>query len=282
MKGFAAAIRFLTIFPVPSGPRPPVAGGALPPTDAGGSSDTMLRWFPVVGLLVGLPVLAILYLGAFIPAGSTSEVAVVLLPAAAALLVWTVVTGGFHEDGWADCADAALAPVEPDRRRDILKDPRIGVHGASALIILLLVRFSALASFAALPPGARELGLILIPPIVGRTAMVVSLWSAKPLNPGGLGATLAAGARPGMASSLALILVGGLGVLLGGEWLVPMAVAVLAGALVGLGLALFLSRRFGGLSGDGHGATGIGSETATLVCLAVMLGGQSLLGGQAP
>ncbi|TVR64291.1 MAG: adenosylcobinamide-GDP ribazoletransferase [Gemmatimonadales bacterium] len=258
MKGLAAAIRFLTIIPVPSG-----SAGRL----------TMTPWFPVAGVVVGLPVLATLALSGLIPRSEGGGIPLVFLPAVGALLVWTAITGGLHEDGWADCADAALAPVDQDRRREILKDPRVGVHGATALILLLLVRFSALASFAALPPGARELGLILVPPMVGRTAMVISLRAAEPLTAGGLGTALAAGARPGLASVLTLVMVTGTVMWVGPHWLGPAALAVAGAAFVGLGIALFLSRRFGGLSGDGHGATGIGTETATLVGLALALGG---------
>jgi adenosylcobinamide-GDP ribazoletransferase len=97
------ALAFLTILPVGmvEGCKPGYAYG----------------WFPFVGLLLGLTLLALSAL--LLPA--SAEVRALLL-----LLVWVVYTGGLHLDGLADACDGLLATTTPERRLEIMKDPRAG------------------------------------------------------------------------------------------------------------------------------------------------------------
>ena len=202
----------------------------------------MTGWFPVIGLLIGL----VLYAGMALPLPPVPR---------AALLValWVGVSGGLHEDGWADCADAAFASAGRERRLEILKDPHIGAHGASGLAILLLLRFAGLTS---VPASA-----VLAAPVVGRWAMVLSLALATPARPTGLGARFAVSARPVAATVATVMALGGLALLFSPGRLLA---AWSLGAITGSACALFLSRRFGGLTGDGHGAVGLAAELAVL------------------
>lgn len=248
---FAAAVRFLTIFPVPGG-RP--VGEARPP------SPTV--FFPVVGLLLGALLVATRGL---LPGDG-------MLPAALVLLAWTGLTGALHEDGWADCADAALPPVDRERRVEILRDPRVGAHALVAVVLLLLVR---LAGITAAPIWA-----LAVAPVAGRWAMVVSLAGARPLRPVGLGASMAAAARPVAASGTAVAALAAIvtvasraGWTVG--WLPAATATALSVAVAGVsawGLGAFLHGRFGGLSGDGHGAVGLAAETGALCALALWSG----------
>lgn len=233
------------------------------------------RWttpfFPLVGLGIGTGLAAF---RAVLPAEG-------FLSAALVLAAWTAVTGGFHEDGWTDCADAALPPVERTRRLEILKDPRVGAHGLAALLLLMIVRFAAVLD---VPWWA-----LIAPPVIGRWAMVLSLGLARPLRPMGLGATMARRARPSEAtvSAVGVLALGAAGLAtLGGEWLSggvarnPVPIVIAAGALAGLACAtavgVFLHRRLGGLSGDGHGAVGLAAETGALCAAALLLAGRVL------
>ena len=199
-------------------------------------------WFPVVGLLIG----GVLYAVMAVPVPAVPRAALVLA-------LWVGVSGGLHEDGWTDCLDAAFAPRSRARRLEILKDPHIGAHGASGLAILLLLRFAGLT---AVPASA-----VVAAPVVGRWAMVLSLALATPARPTGLGARFAVSARP-LAATLATATA------LGGLALVFPAGRLLAawslGAIASWACAVFLSRRFGGLTGDGHGAVGLAAELAAL------------------
>ncbi|WP_250499107.1 adenosylcobinamide-GDP ribazoletransferase [Caballeronia sp. GAWG1-5s-s] len=99
------------------------------------------RYFPLVGAMVG-GVAALVYLAALrvFPAGIA-----VLLSMAATLLL----TGAFHEDGLADCADAFGGGYTRDDVLRIMHDSRIGAFGATALVIALALKWQSLA---ALPP----------------------------------------------------------------------------------------------------------------------------------
>ncbi|KIG04105.1 adenosylcobinamide-GDP ribazoletransferase [Caballeronia concitans] len=99
------------------------------------------RYFPLVGAMVG-GVAALVYLAALrvFPAGVA-----VLLSMTATL----VLTGAFHEDGLADCADAFGGGYTRDDVLRIMHDSRIGAFGAIAIVIALALKWQALA---ALPP----------------------------------------------------------------------------------------------------------------------------------
>lgn len=106
-----------------------------------GYLNAAARYFPLVGAMVG-GVAALVYLAALhvFPAGVA-----VLLSMATTL----VLTGAFHEDGLADCADAFGGGYTRDDVLRIMHDSRIGAFGAIALVIALALKWQALA---ALPP----------------------------------------------------------------------------------------------------------------------------------
>jgi adenosylcobinamide-GDP ribazoletransferase len=236
--GAVAALRLLTVIPT----------GRLAAAPPGGPA---VAWFPAVGLLVGtVPALVLL---APLPA---------LPRAALALVAWVAVTGGLHEDGWMDCADAALAPVPAARRAAILKDPLVGAHGATAGMLLMLVRLAALS---AVPPVAP-----LAAAVLGRSAMGLSLAWARPGTDDALGASWAAGVRWTAvlaAAAAALLCVGLLAASVSAApaaaWRALFLAAALA-AFTGAAVGRFLVGRLGVLNGDAHGALGLAAETAAL------------------
>ena len=101
LRGFRAACLFLT--------RVPVAGGPYSDAEWRWSSG----WFPAVGALIGLPMALVFY--ALLPLGAVFASVVVV---SATMLL----TGGFHEDGLADTADAMGGSFDRDRLFIILKD----------------------------------------------------------------------------------------------------------------------------------------------------------------
>ncbi len=142
LKHFLLALQFFT--------RIPITGrlGAWV-----GYSPAMLRaasvYFPVVGSVVGAFSAMVLLL------------ALVLLPPSAlgywlaaglatAASVW--LTGGFHEDGLADTADALGGYVPREKALDIMKDSRRGSYGSLTLILVLGLKISALAALAEQAP----------------------------------------------------------------------------------------------------------------------------------
>jgi adenosylcobinamide-GDP ribazoletransferase len=96
---------------------------------------------PIAGALVGA--LAALVYWIAHRAGLPS------LPAAALALAATLAaTGCLHEDGLADTTDGFGGGKNREHRLEIMRDSRIGTYGTCALMISLLLRWSALASIA--------------------------------------------------------------------------------------------------------------------------------------
>jgi adenosylcobinamide-GDP ribazoletransferase len=139
-SGARAALAFLTR--VPCGRRP-VTEAALAWAAA---------WFPAVGCLLGLAASALL--AGLDRAGS-------LVAAVATVGFLALVTGAFHEDGLADSADALGGAFDRAKLFAILKDSRIGSFGATALVLVLLLRVSALAKLGPMATGGLILGQTL-------------------------------------------------------------------------------------------------------------------------
>jgi cobalamin 5'-phosphate synthase/cobalamin synthase len=231
--GLRIAVRHLTVVPVPwydSDARTPPAA-ALP-------------WFPLTGLAIGAAVAGVL------------AVPVPALPRAAiALALWTALTGGLHEDAWMDSADAGFAVAERERRLEILKDPHAGAHAVTALVLVMLARFAALT----LVPWTTP----LLAAACGRWTMALTLARFPAARPDGLGAAFARGARSGLASVAGVVIVVVLTLTAG----LRIAFAATAALAAGIVVAVWLGRRFGGLTGDGHGASGYAAETVALLAM---------------
>jgi adenosylcobinamide-GDP ribazoletransferase len=91
------------------------------------------RYFPVVGWIVGAISALFYLLGArFISA----DVGVI-----AAMIAGILVTGAFHEDGFADVCDGFGGGWTKEKILEIMKDSRIGAYGAIGLIVLLGSKF---------------------------------------------------------------------------------------------------------------------------------------------
>lgn len=145
-----AAVRFLTIFPVPGtlGREREELAGAVPS-------------FPLVGLMLGL-----------LSGGISWVLWSVLPPLVAAVLLTTCLlgySGGLHVDGLADTADGFCSARSRERILDIMRDSRIGAMGVAALVLLLLTKISTLATL----PAAAALQAAILMPIAGRVGIVI-------------------------------------------------------------------------------------------------------------
>jgi adenosylcobinamide-GDP ribazoletransferase len=227
--GLRAALRHLTILPLRWDAREEGAAGAS------------IAWFPLVGASIGAIVAGVLLLP-LPPLGG----------AALALLVWTALPAGLHEDAVMDCADAALAVATPERRMMILKDPHVGSHAVTFGVLLLLIRFAGLVEAPAVAAFCA--------PVVGRWSMALTVAHGASRGTG-LGARFAEHA-PRWLPSIAAICVLGVTCAFTAWWL---AAACIIGIAGGLAAARILARRLGGYSGDVHGAGGVLGETFVLV-----------------
>ncbi|CAM4029322.1 adenosylcobinamide-GDP ribazoletransferase [Pseudoalteromonas byunsanensis] len=98
------------------------------------------RYFALVGLLIGLA-LAFIYL--ILQSIFLVEIAVILTLATGILL-----TGAFHEDGFADVWDGFGGGWSVEQKLNIMKDSRLGTYGAASLCLLLLLKYQLLVGLA--------------------------------------------------------------------------------------------------------------------------------------
>lgn len=236
------AVQFLT--------RLPVRLPGLPPAEAVGRS---VLWYPAVGLLLGALLSLIAWLGA---AGD------VFLQAALVLAGWVILTGGLHLDGLADTVDAWIGGYgDRERTLAIMKDPACGPMGVLALLLTLLLKWSALVVLLPHAPGCLWLA-----PLAGRLALPWLLLTTPYVRPSGLGDLLS---RHLPRTTLTrVLLLGALAILL-----LPQGwTALLVTAGVALLVRRALRQRLGGTTGDTAGALLEFTETGVLVALALTLG----------
>lgn len=103
------------------------------------------RYFPVVGWIVG----AISALSYLVFARSVSVDAGVL----ASMIAGVLVTGAFHEDGFADVCDGFGGGWTREKILEIMKDSRIGVYGAIGLVFILGSKYILLKGLAPFEPA---------------------------------------------------------------------------------------------------------------------------------
>jgi adenosylcobinamide-GDP ribazoletransferase len=99
------------------------------------------RYFPLVGVFVGLANVLIWWIaGRRLPAG----VSIGLMMGVSMLL-----TGAFHEDGFADACDGFGGGTSKEHVLAIMKDSRIGAFGAIGLFLMLGLKWTTLLALPA-------------------------------------------------------------------------------------------------------------------------------------
>jgi len=159
----ARAISFLSRLPIPS---------RFFSEDDGPLSATA-RTFPLAGVLIALPSAALI-------AALAATGAPPLVGGALVLALQVAMTGALHEDGLADTADGLGAHGDRERALKIMKDSRIGVFGAIALVIALLLRA---ACFAALVANGHPLGAALAVLGLAAASRAAMVWHWQALGP---------------------------------------------------------------------------------------------------
>lgn len=115
-----------------------------------GNLSLSAKYLPVVGWVVG-GVFTGVYL---VSVELLSSVSAIII----AIITSVLVTGGFHEDGFADSCDGFGGGWEKSKILSIMKDSRIGVYGAICLILLFLLKISLLVQIY----SEQDWGIILL------------------------------------------------------------------------------------------------------------------------
>ena len=228
----------------------------LPVTMRAAPSPRAAWAWPVVGAAIGA--LAAMSTSAALALGLSAG------PAAALALVTTaLLTGGLHEDGLADTADGLMGGQTKERRLEIMKDSRIGSYGTLALLLVTLIRWSALAT---LITAGQHWAALIAAGAISRAPMVV-LIAGLP-NARGTGLSHITGSPPRYAVLTALALTVIIALLATGSAILSM---VLAAAATTAFLARAARNRIGGQTGDILGASQQLAEAAALAFAAAHL-----------
>lgn len=215
-----------------------------------------LALFPLVGFLIGGMLYILWRLLASLAQFNPYTIALIIVTGD------VMITGAFHLDGLADTFDAFLSSqTTREQKLAIMKDSRIGVMGATALIISLLLK-------TALVGETLQRGLpsaLLVYPALGRWAQVFFLYASPYVRESGT-AHMFAQSVDGKTLARASL------------WLIPCLFfpSFYLIFLLFLG-ALFLyrsyvHRKIGGITGDILGSASVISEIVVLFSISVCAG----------
>lgn len=216
---------------------------------------------PLVGLVTGLPGAVLLLTAHMVPPGVAATLALGAVLLAAGL---------HHADGVLDVGDALMAHGGPGRRREVLRDTRVGIGGLGSLFLVYAPTVAALAALCATSPGRAALALFA-GEVSARSAMLLVLVFGEPADL--RSSTLPfvrALSGPHRTPAVIVALLAPLPFLLAMSALLAPLV-VLALPLVGLGALRISAVKFGGIGGDVVGATGEVCRAVVLIALSAMI-----------
>jgi adenosylcobinamide-GDP ribazoletransferase len=111
------------------------------------------KYLPLIGLFIGLFAALVFYISRqLLPA----SVSIVL-----SIIATVYLTGAFHEDGLADCADGFGGGWEKEQILSIMKDSRIGAYGTISLILMFGLKFVVLLELQLVSESLLMLALIV-------------------------------------------------------------------------------------------------------------------------
>ena len=235
-----AAFQFLTI--IPTIIRRPFTSQEM---------GRAVGWFPLVGLGLGAFLYGVHYAATLIFPATVS--------AALALLAWVFFTRAFHLDGLMDTCDGLYGGFTTERRLEIMRDSRMGAFGVVAGVIILLLKYTALAS-------SSDAGLALVmATLFGRWTSSLVIVAFPYAREQGVGYDMKKTARLPQALLATTITVIASWLLNGTQGLLLIPIT----ALAAIGIALYIMRLLPGLTGDNYGT--ITELTETLVLLSFAL-----------
>jgi adenosylcobinamide-GDP ribazoletransferase len=214
-----------------------------------------IHLLPFIGLITGLPGAVLLMAARFVP----PDVAATL-----ALGAVLLASGLHHADGVLDVGDAIMARGSLDRRREVLRDTRVGIGGLGALFLVYAPTVGALAALCDTSPARAALSL-LAGEVAARSTMLLMLAFGEPADPRSSSVPFVRALSGPQRTPVVVALLAPLPLLLAISALGSLA--ILAVPLVTLGALRISAAKFGGIGGDVVGATGEVSRAALLVFL---------------
>ncbi|AWA48016.1 MULTISPECIES: adenosylcobinamide-GDP ribazoletransferase [Acinetobacter] len=241
MTPFWIALQFLTVLPIEL--------KRIPTAKQNGQS---LLFYPLVGLLIGLILFGLSILLVKLP---------IILVAIIILVIWIWLTGGLHLDGLADTADAWVGGFgDRERTLKIMKDPSCGPIGVLSLVIVCLMKFSALYVLL----EQRLSAFLILIPMLGRSVPLFLFLTTRYVRANGLGRSI----TDSIPKTLAwMVFVITLALLCAFRWMG--LVALISCLLLLVYLRFLFIKRIGGITGDTVGAAIELSETGLILTFVI-------------
>ncbi|MEA2642753.1 MAG: adenosylcobinamide-GDP ribazoletransferase [Chloroflexota bacterium] len=240
---FVVAFEFLTCLRFP-----------LPRRDQEVRVGRSLRWFPLVGALIGC---AVGLIDSLLGRVTTPEIRAVL-----AVGLLAAITGGLHLDGLMDSCDGLFVFAPAERRLQIMRDSHVGSFAIVGLVTDLLLKYSALL----VVPEPVRLPTFVAMGALSRWAMVLATVHYPSARADGLGRAYKSSANARelvIATPLALLA------------LAPLRLAGLGLIAVAFAATVFTARlvmrRIPGLTGDTYGAISEIVEIAVAIAVPPLL-----------
>lgn len=238
IRSFLIALQFLTVFPVHLKNIP----------DEKDISRSLI-YYPLVGLLIGSVLTVLTFL---------LKDASAFLSAALVLTLWVFITGGLHLDGLSDSSDAWVGGLgDREKTLAIMKDPSCGPAGVLSIVLVLLIKYSAIHALMV----NENLAIMLLAPTLGRTVIPLLFLTTPYVRRQGLGSALTTYLPHRSLGIVITVTLCMLLLLFGSDslWL------ILTAALVFTILRAMMIRRIGGATGDLAGAVVELVESSILV-----------------
>lgn len=241
MTPFWIALQFLTVLPIEL--------KQIPTVKQNGQS---VLFYPLVGLLIGLILFGLSILLVKLP---------IILAATIILVIWIWLTGGLHLDGLADTADAWVGGFgDRERTLKIMKDPSCGPIGVLSLVIVCLMKFSALYVLL----EQRLSAFLILIPMLGRSVPLFLFLTTRYVRANGLGRSI----TDSIPKTLAwMVFVITLALLCAFKWMG--LVALISCLLLLVYLRFLFIKRIGGITGDTVGAAIELSETGLILTFVI-------------
>ena len=242
MTAFWIAMQFLTVFPIQLKKMPSPQQNAQ-----------SLLFYPLIGMLIGLVLFAIALTLVKLP---------IILLSTLLLVVWIWITGGLHLDGLADTADAWVGGFgDPEKTLRIMKDPSSGPIGVLSLLIVCVLKWSALYVLL----DQQQLWLLILVPMLARLSPLILFLTTPYVRAKGLGTAMSQYIPRKLSYVIVAVVFGLCGFM--GLW--GLLLVIFSTMTLWYLRAKFI-RRIGGITGDTIGATIEWVESValfTMVCL---------------
>jgi len=242
LRSFFIALSFLTRIPVP-------LTGNVTQKQIGDS----IVFYPVVGFMMGLSFYLIAQLIGFFSTDFSTDVLAAIL-----VTLWVLITGGLHIDGLADSADAWIGGLnDRERTLEIMKDPYCGPIGVAVIVLVLLLKWTAISHLL----KTDQTAFLIVLPMLSRSVIIVLFMSTVYVRESGLGTALLE-YMPKEKILLPLLLLNALIYIIFASLLSLLLVVITI-----IALRILMIQRIGGMTGDTMGASIEIAEAVALVGL---------------